>query len=82
MQVIDDVGASDGSVRHGDDDVISRHSGSDFEDMSSFSGSFSRSRSPLSRGSRSRSGSAGSSGRPFLFVACIRSIVNEISWQI
>ena len=63
MQVIDDVGASDGSVHH-DDDILSRHSGSDFENMSSVSGSFSRSGSPLSdrSWSRSRSVSGGSSG--------------------
>lgn len=64
IQVIDVVegSASDGSV-HNDDDVLSRHSGSDFEEMSSRSGSFSRSKSPLSgrSWSRSRSFSGGSS---------------------
>ena len=64
MQVIDDVGASDGSVHNGDEeDILSHHSGSDFEEMSSVSGSFSRSRSrSLSSRSRSRSGSRASSG--------------------
>ena len=63
MQIIDDVGASDSSMHH-DDDILSRHSGSDFEDMSSNSGSFSRSMSPMSghSWSRSRSVSGGSSG--------------------
>ena len=65
MQVIDDVGgsASDFSIH---DDIISNHSGSDFEEMSSVSDSVSRSRSntPMSGSShsRSRSGSKASSG--------------------
>ncbi len=67
MQVIDDVGgsASDGASPH-NDDVISNHSGSDFEEMSSVDDSASRSRSntPMSGSrSRSRSGSRASSGK-------------------
>lgn len=65
MQIIDDVEAStsDGSGLN-EDDILS-HAGSDIDDLSSMSGSFSRSKSPLSGRSRSRSRSAsrGSSGK-------------------
>lgn len=65
MQVIDDVGASASDASgHDEEDILSHHSGSDIEEMSSLSGSFSGSKSPMSglSRSRSRSASGGSSG--------------------